>query len=365
MNITQDFIDERFKAYVLETFCDNRESIETSDVDHIVLLQLANQQYSSLKGIEHFTSLEELDCSRNHLIELDISSNRQLRTLNCGFNRIRNLDISQNNKLTKLECYWNIISELHVGQNEQLRELNCSYNALFDLNLDTNTRLIHLDCGNNHLISLNVEGCHNLIEIRCNHNHLTNLDVTGNSDLQSLRCFNNHIRDLDLSQNTYLEELYCEENKISKLDMSHNTKLERKNISNNLITEPDHVIKDIGTFGYDVSLSSYTFTFLYKGRELSVKADVPTEPEMKKLEPIIKKAWGHFDELNDQALGLIAEANPDEDVSELVLTELEFDRDSTFRLGYDAGDTPAGQLSIYVMFNAKLEVNSDLVYEVY
>lgn len=52
MNITQDFIDERFKAYVLETFCDNRESIETSDVDHIVLLQLANQQYSSLKGIE-------------------------------------------------------------------------------------------------------------------------------------------------------------------------------------------------------------------------------------------------------------------------------------------------------------------------
>ncbi|ACX63609.1 MULTISPECIES: hypothetical protein [Bacillales] len=79
MDITQDFIDERFKAYVLETYCGNRERIQAGDVEHIISLQLSNHGYSSLKGIEHFTSLEELDCSSNSLTELDLSKNNGRR----------------------------------------------------------------------------------------------------------------------------------------------------------------------------------------------------------------------------------------------------------------------------------------------
>lgn len=386
MNITQDFIDERFRAYILETFCRNRESIQASDVDRVVSLQLANQRFSSLKGIEHFASLEELDCSFNNLTELDISKNIHLKELNCnkneihsldltanaklemvdcGFNRIRNLDVSKNVMLTKLDCYWNIISELQLEQNTNLKQLNCGYNALFDLKLDQNTQLTHLNCGNNFLISLNIKNCSNLIEIRCNHNHLTNLDVTGNPALQSLRCFNNHITELDLSQNANLVELFCSENKISKLDTSHLPKLERLDYSNNLIVEPDHTVKGVGTFQYDVSLSSYSTMFSYKGKELSVTVDVPSKADMKRLSPIIKNAWDHFGELSDRALDQIAKTHPDEDVTELVLSTLEFDRDSTFRLGYDAGDTPAGLLYIYVAFNKKLEMQSELIYETY
>ncbi|MEY8745352.1 hypothetical protein [Paenibacillus tundrae] len=44
---------------------------------------------------------------------------------------------------------------------------------------------------------------------------------------------------------------------------------------------------------------------------------------------------------------MIAEAHSDEDVNELVLADAEFQPDRYFRLGYDAGDTPAGQLYIY------------------
>lgn len=36
MDITLDFIDERFKAYVLETYCGNRERIQAGDVEHII-----------------------------------------------------------------------------------------------------------------------------------------------------------------------------------------------------------------------------------------------------------------------------------------------------------------------------------------
>jgi len=50
----------------------------------------------------------------------------------------------------------------------------------------------------------------------------------------------------------------------------------------------------------------------------------------------------HPAKLSDRALDLIATTHPDEDVTKLVVSELEFDRDSAFRLGYDAGETPAG-----------------------
>lgn len=86
---------------------------------------------------------------------------------------------------------------------------------------------------------------------------------------------------------------------------------------------------------------------------------------MNRLSPVIRNAWANFGELNDRALDLIAGMHPDEDVNELVLSELAFDKDGTFRLGYDAGDTPAGQLYVYVLFHDKLEMNGDLVYETY
>lgn len=386
MNITQDFIDERFQAYILETYCENRDQIQSSDVERIVSLQLANQRFSSLKGIEHFTSLEELDCSFNSLTELDMSHNIHLKELNCnkneihsldlsnngrleivdcGFNRIRKLDVSQNTMLSKLDCYWNIISELLLDQNPQLKELNCSYNSLFDLHLDQNTQLTYLECANNYLISLNIKNCSLLTEIRCNHNHLTHLDVTANPALESLRCFHNHIRELDLSHNAHLAELYCSENKIAKLDTSQNPKLETLDHSNNLITWPAHTLEEMGTFAYDVSLSTYASTLVFKGRELFVRTAASTEDDMKRLSPMIKNAWQRFDELNERALEQIASAHPDEDVTELVLSELVFEKDGSFCLGYDAGDTPAGHLFIYVVFTETLEMDSELLYEIY
>jgi hypothetical protein len=51
--------------------------------------------------------------------------------------------------------------------------------------------------------------------------------------------------------------------------------------------------------------------------------------------------------LGEQALRTIAEAHPDEDINELVLADAEFQEDRYLRLGYDAGDTPAGRLYIY------------------
>lgn len=118
---------------------------------------------------------------------------------------------------------------------------------------------------------------------------------------------------MDLTRNVLLTELYCSENKISKLDTHRNPKLERLNHSNNLILEPDHTVKGVGTFEYDVSLSFYGAKLQWKETELSVSTEASAKADMNRLTPATRNAWANFRELNDRALDLIAGMQPDED----------------------------------------------------
>ncbi|RKN78273.1 leucine-rich repeat domain-containing protein [Paenibacillus ginsengarvi] len=406
MDITMDFIDERFRFFILETFCGGRDTIRSADVEGIETLLLSRKEISSFRGLEHFTSLKQLDCSYNKLKELDIGRltrlvalecagnqltalntsgnphlaqlncnsneiialdltvNSMLETLDCGFNRIKTLDISKNERLEQLICYWNMISKLELEQNRHLRKLSCGYNALFALELNNHKELEYLDCGSNYLINLDLSSCENLLELRCNNNHLSRLDVSGNRALQSLRCFNNHITSLPFDH-PHLEEIYCSENKISVLDTNLLPKLKRLDYTNNLIREPDHTVHGVGTFLYDMSMSDYKAALLYMGKELAVTAGVVTKEAMERLSPLVKMAWERMEELQEQALQNIAEQHPEEDVSELVYSELLFEEDGTIRLGFDAGDTPAGRLYIYAVYDRELEMDEALVYETY
>lgn len=59
---------------------------------------------TSLAGIEYFESLEKLNCSYNHITELDVTKNRKLAALWCHYNQLTELDISKNRELTQLYC---------------------------------------------------------------------------------------------------------------------------------------------------------------------------------------------------------------------------------------------------------------------
>ncbi|WP_405115605.1 leucine-rich repeat domain-containing protein [Paenibacillus sp. FSL K6-1217] len=344
IQITGDFTDERFRQYVQESFCGGREQIFKGDVDTVTTLELAGRKFSSLQGIEHFTALEKLDCSRNSL---------------------RTLDLSRNTMLEKLESHENMLSRLELSGNPRLKVLSCSYNSLHQLNLKGNTALERLDCGSNYIIELDISSCTELVEIRCNHNHLTGLDTSGNPSLTSLRCFNNHITSLDLSHNMKLTELYCSENKLTALDTSLHSQLVQLDYANNLITQPDHRVEEVGTFQYDNTFTCYKAELHIKGSVLAVIADVPTKAAISGLTPRIQKVWAELELLLDRVLQLIADAHPDEDVNELVLADLTFAEDHSFRIGYDAGDTPAGQLCIYAAFDHEGKLNPELSYEMY
>ncbi|OMG00513.1 leucine-rich repeat domain-containing protein [Paenibacillus sp. FSL R7-0337] len=342
--ISLDFADERFREFVKENFCGERESIRKSDIDSVTTLNLGGRGISSLQGIEHFTALQELDCSRNSL---------------------RTLDLSRNTKLEKLECQENMISALDLRSNPGLTLLQCCYNSLHELNLEHNTALEQLDCSSNYIITLNIAECKELVEIRCNHNHLTRLETSNHPRLTSLRCFNNHVTGLDLSHNVKLTKLYCSENKLTVLDTSHNPQLVELDYANNLITQPDHEVEGVGTLLYDTTFTCYSAILSYSGHELPVTAEVKTKTEAEHLTSRIQKVWGELDKLLDLVLQQIAEAHPDEDVNELELAELIFTEDYSFRIGYDAGDTPAGRLCIYAAFDPEGELDPELIYEMY
>ncbi|ETT74641.1 hypothetical protein C173_08561 [Paenibacillus sp. FSL R7-277] len=386
ISITDDFADERFLQFVRNHFCGGRESVFRSDLDTVTTLKLEGCKFSSLQGIEHFTALQELDCSYNELTVLNLSQNEELVTVNCRSNRlielntqpnrllkeldcsrnhIRTLDLSQNHALETLECHENMLSNLELSSNPRLKVLNCSYNSLHELKLSDNTALERVDCGSNYIIELDMASCTELTEIRCNHNHLTRLDTSGNPSLTSLRCFNNHLTSLDLSHNLQLTELYCSENKLTVLDTSLHSQLVQLDYANNLITQPDHRVEGVGIFQYDTTFTCYKAQLQIRGSELAVTAEVPTKVAMSGLTSQIQKVWAGLEGLLDRVLQLIADTHPDEDVNELVLADLTFAEDHSFRIGYDAGDTPAGQLCIYAAFDHEGELADQLSYEMY
>jgi hypothetical protein len=83
----------------------------------------------SLEGIEHFTNLDWLNCSGNHIDNIDLSENINLKFLNCRANGahwgggLRELNIQKCESLTFLDCSWTQMNFLDISQNTALQNL--------------------------------------------------------------------------------------------------------------------------------------------------------------------------------------------------------------------------------------------------
>lgn len=106
---------------------------------------------ASLKGIEVFTSLEQLICGYNQLTQLDVRKNRSLTYLYCAFNRIEQLDLSGLHKLTALNCAGNTLTSLNLAGCTALEVVYCRNNRLTAVNFSDNTRLQLMDVFDNQL----------------------------------------------------------------------------------------------------------------------------------------------------------------------------------------------------------------------
>ena len=192
-----NFPDEKFREYVKTKFDkDNDDILSADEIAEAKEISVEGNPITSFKGIEYFTALTSLECSRTKLTSLDTSHNKKLGYLRCN--------------------YIPDLTTLNVSQNTELKVLYCNDNALADLNLTNNSALETLECGDN---------------------ELTTLDLSKNTELKYFGCFNSKLSSLDLTNNTNLEELYFCGNNFSTIDISKNTKLKFLHLfSNQLIT---------------------------------------------------------------------------------------------------------------------------------
>ena len=162
------FDDETFRAYCLEQFdTDHDGQVSFSEANQACCIMLVTKDIASLKGIEHFTGLTELDCADNRLTSLDVSNNRELVKLNCGDNQITQLDVSQNTRLTELICCANELTSLDVSHNQALTLLYCDKNKLRSLDVSQNCELESLECDYNYLRQLDLTQCPRLRVLTC------------------------------------------------------------------------------------------------------------------------------------------------------------------------------------------------------
>ena len=215
---------------------------EIAEVKEINVLNNSNKSIHihSLKGIEHFTSLTELECSRNELTSLDVSQNVALEQLKCQGNLLTSLDVSQNKNLISLYCDENRqMTSLNVSECTELTVLDCEGNKISSLDVSKCTKLTKFYCQVNQLVSLDVSQNTALIELECQENQLTSLDVSKNTALEGLVCYDNPLKSLDVSNNTELKSLQCGSNQLTSLNVTNNTKLTKLECEDNQLVSLD------------------------------------------------------------------------------------------------------------------------------
>jgi len=255
-----NFPDDNFRTFLKNQTYGQDMVITDEEMKGITELYLNEKNISSLKGIEHFTSLTtllcdsnsiaqldvsknvaltKLSCCKNCLTSLDVSKNTALLILKCGINYLTQLDVSNLSSLTVLDCSANKITSVDVSNNLDLTSLNCSGNKINSLDVSKNTKLISLSCGGCGLSNIDVTKNSALTSLFCGSNQLTSLDVTKNSALTDLNCYYNQLTRLDVSKNTALTYLVCVANQLTNIDVSKNAALIRFYCSFNKLTSLD------------------------------------------------------------------------------------------------------------------------------
>ena len=201
-----NFPDEQFRKYVLEQIDTNKnKTLDQGEIYSTTTIDVQYKGIKSLKGIEYFTSLQELKSQYNSLGVLDLSKNPGLSRLLCPSSGITEL------KLPSSVYY-----------------LECQYNSLTELKLPSS--VTYLNCQNNSLTALDVSGCTGLTTLSCQDNPLTALNVSKNRSLNKLYVSGTDLgtlSELDLSSNTELSDVDIRNTNLTSLDVSKNTKLTR------------------------------------------------------------------------------------------------------------------------------------------
>ena len=91
--------DDAFEQVLINLDLDDifDDSVSTSAIDTLSVLEIPNKDIVELTGIEDFTALTDLFCYDNQLQTLDLSNNPNLFEVNCSNNQLISLSVKNSN----------------------------------------------------------------------------------------------------------------------------------------------------------------------------------------------------------------------------------------------------------------------------
>ena len=226
------FPDKDFREYVENNFDNdyNDGVLSLQEISKVKTIDVSNNSnIKDIQGIEYFTALEFLNCTKTGITKLNVSNNTYLKKLYCEQTKIQSLDVSSNLELETLYCQYTEISDLNVTKNSKLSWLYCHYTKIQSLDVTKNPALELLGCEGTEIQSLDISKNSVLEYLTCNFTKIQSLDVSNNPDLKYLACDYTKIQNLDVSKNNLLTELRCENTPLAYLNIGINDKLTKIN----------------------------------------------------------------------------------------------------------------------------------------
>lgn len=283
----ENFPDENFRNWILSQDYGMDGALTVQEIERVNTMDVSDKGIASLKGIEYFTALTELNCSGNLLTKLDLSQNTNLTTVDCSGNHISgekmdefiaslpaveggeiraySSDGTEGNAMSTAQVEaakgsgWGVkeykgdgwvdyaggikIDETNFP-DEKFRkyvgnpEIDTDQNGnLTDEEIAAVTLMSGLDQGISSLEGL--EFFTELLFLDASNTTLTKLDVSKNTKLNNLMCDGTQLSQIDLSQNKELNYLSLNDNQLTSLNVSKNEKLIYLMCSNNRLTSLD------------------------------------------------------------------------------------------------------------------------------
>ncbi|WP_126416496.1 InlB B-repeat-containing protein [Trueperella bialowiezensis] len=233
-----NFPDPVLRKYVADEFdWHNDGKLTDSERNSVKNINLEKAGLTSLKGIEHFPYLANLNVSGNQLTEVDVSANQKLRFLNLNNNQVEEIDVSNNPDLRQLFADNNKLTALDVSDKPELSEIRVRNNALTSLDLTNSPKMSWIFADNNQLTELDVSENPKLERLYVPNNNLTSIDVSNNPKLYYFNVQKNKLTELDVSTNKELERLWANDNALTTLDVSKNRYLRWLIVNDNQLTE--------------------------------------------------------------------------------------------------------------------------------
>ena len=101
------FPDANFRNWVLAQDYGQDGVLTEAEIAGVTSMYVSNKNIASLKGIEYFTALTDLNCGYNLLTSLDVSGCTALLYIDCESNQLTSLDVSDCTALGGFSCSFN------------------------------------------------------------------------------------------------------------------------------------------------------------------------------------------------------------------------------------------------------------------